>query len=181
MSQLMSKPPLHAHGIQTEASHVRAHVGVIARSVFVFLTKHGRAACEASDIRDAVAYQPGVAYPTARGKPVPLDRIRDLRRIDLSVWPVWDQFNKDASTSVKGRMAVEVVLHLLRRGGFPFWVQSVAETRDTDIQISGTDIVCINRTLIQVKCDWTAGPRSIPGCSGNLFLQTAELNPLRLH
>lgn len=178
---MSNHPPLHKHGIQNETSHVRAHGGVIARSVFVFLTKHGRAACEASDIRDAVAYQPGVSYPTAKGKAVPLDRIRDLRRIALSSWPVWDRFAKDASTSTKGRLAVEVVLHVLRRGGFPFWVQSASETRDTDIQISGTDIVCVNRTLIQVKCDWAAGPRSIPGCSGNLFLQTAELNPLHLH
>lgn len=176
----MSYPMLHEHGIQNESSHVRAHVGVLARSIFVFLTKHGRAACEAVDISEAVAYQPGVAYPTARGKKVPLDRIRDLRTLDLSAWPVWDKFDKNASTSEKGRRAVSVVLHALRLGAFPFWV-SASESQDARIQISGTDIVCANRTLIQVKCDWTAGPRTVPGCSGNLFLQTAELNPLGLH
>jgi hypothetical protein len=45
------------------------------------------------------------------------------------------------------------------------------------LQIEGMDIIVNCKVKIQVKCDFTGGRK--PLGSGNLFLQTAECNPLR--
>lgn len=171
--------PLHEHGIHTEDSFIRAHVGVNARSVYVFKTEDAKRAIHTYNFEQRKAYQPGVSVPTAMGWIAPIEMIDNVRVLKIPNWPLWDGFCETLSTSQKGAKAVDIVLALIERGRFPFWIKA-SESKDRKIQISGTDILVDNRTAIQVKCDFKAGPRSVPGCSGNLFLQSHEINPLGL-
>lgn len=170
---------LHEHGIHTENSHIRAHVGVISKRVYVFKTECAKKAVSSLKLEQRIAYQPGYSKPTARGWLAPLDAIEDMRVINCTGWPLFEGFNDTLSTAQKGAKAVDIVLALIERGRFPFWIKA-AETKDKAIQISGTDIVVDNKTAIQVKCDFKAGPKVINGCTGNLFLQSHEINPLGL-
>lgn len=166
------------HGIQTEDADIRAHVGVLARSVFVFRTLEALETLNSGIYREATATQTGVQGITGKGWLVPIGSIHDLRILRLSAWPQWVDFRQEMSTSEKGALAVCIVLALIERGRFPFWADC-EEDKTRDIQVKGTDIIVGLRSRIQVKCDWKAGPKEIAGCSGNLFLQNAERNPLR--
>jgi hypothetical protein len=147
----------------------------------VFKTENAIRAIHANKERlfERVAYQPGVSIPTAKGWCVPIQWIDDVRALPCKSWPQWEGFCKELSTSDKGARAVDIVLALIERGRFPFWVKT-SESKDRDIQISGTDIVVDMKTNIQVKCDFDCGPKDIQGCTGNVYLQTAEINPLGL-
>jgi len=169
---------LFEHGILNERADIRAHVGVTAKMVFVFKTRDGVEAAKGAEER--FAWQPGVNDgPTANGWVVPIESIIGLRTIRIPNWPAWAMFLGNENDPVeKGKIAVSIVLDLMKRAGFPFWVDA-AESKDVNIQKHGTDIFVGFKKMVQVKCDWTAGPKSIRGCSGNLYLQTAERNPLR--
>jgi len=125
-----------------------------------------------------VAFQPGVDGVTAEGWKIAISDIDDMRVIHVPNWPLWEGFSEKLSTSQKGKMAVNIVEHLMRRGGFPFIVEA-RDSQNVHIQIKGTDIVVAFKTRVQVKCDYRAGTMDINGCTGNLFLQTAERNPLK--
>jgi|TARA_R110000824_G_C14859724_1_gene641039 hypothetical protein len=165
-------PSLREHGIQTEDSDIRCHVAPGTRNVFVFRT--AAALHVMGDGPERTASQPGVSGVTGRGRVVPWDAIPGMRRIRWYSVEWWTWFARDQSTSEKGAHAVQVVQHLLGAGRFPLWCGDVDESKDATIQIAGTDIVVAGRWRIQVKCDYDAGP----GGTGNLFLQTAECNPL---
>jgi hypothetical protein len=169
---------LFAHGIQNEDSDIRAHVGVRARTVFVFRTEEARRLVEGRDQASGrFAGQSGVNGPTAFGFPVALSEFHDLRRIEYPGCCFWAGWTNDLDTSRKGRRAVYVVTSLLSQGRFPLWI-ACAESKDRAVQIAGTDIVVCCKQRIQVKCDYNAG--DAPGCTGNIYLQTAERNPLKL-
>jgi len=170
-------PSLFDSGIHTENSDIRAHVSVAGKTIYVFQTKHGVAAMEAStNIKEAS--QPGVEGITAKGKAVPWDSIKGLRRLKYHSWPRWDEFSQQMTTSQKGSLAVSCVTDSMREGRFPFWLDAAEDKRE-NIQIKGTDIVIFCRKKIQVKCDWHCGER--PPGTGNIFLQFAERNPLKAH
>jgi len=167
---------LFEYGIQTEASDIRAHVSVVARTIYVFPTENGRAivASGCYPLRDAS--QPGVVGRTASGWLVPIADIPDLRRIKFPTWTGWCEFRDTLSTTAKGALAVRCVVEMMRTGRFPFWLNAAEDDR-RNIQVSGTDIVVFCRKKVQVKCDYRAGEK--PVGTGNLFLQKAERNPLR--
>jgi hypothetical protein len=170
---------LHEHGIQNENSAIRAHVGVISKRVYVFKTENARRAIDACKFEKRLAFQPGYSKPTADGWIAPIEAIEDIREINCAGWPLFEGFVPTLPTNEKGAKAVDIVLGLIERGLFPFWIKS-SETKDKDIQIKGTDIIVDNKTSIQVKCDYKAGPKDINGCSGNLYLQSHEINPFGL-
>jgi len=176
------QPKLFEYGIQLEQSDVRVHVSPATRRLYVFPT--GRAQdmlnARAKEFREATATQPGVAYATARGFLIPWKQIPELRIVDLSHKTWWDRFAYHANTSHKSACAVQVVQCALEHGYLPLWFKAAAETEHVTLQIKGADIVLFARTVIQVKCDWSAGPVEFGG-TGNIFFQTAELNPLRRH
>jgi hypothetical protein len=167
---------LYPHGIFQEDSDIRVHVAPGTRAIYVFQTARAIEAIQAGDYKLVTASQPGVAGPTAAGYAIPCKAIRGMRRITIDGGPWWECFAATDSTSLKGTKAVEVVKILLATGRLPLWVVEPAnDSRDVKVQIKGTDIVCWGKWKIQVKCDWRAGD----GGSGNVFLQTAERNPLR--
>jgi len=66
----------------------------------------------------------------------------------------------------------------MRLGMFPLWARA-KESDLAKLQIEGTDVLLVGEWRIQVKCDFYAGDGSHPSATGNLFLQTAELNPFK--
>jgi len=177
-------PPveLFDYGIYTECSDVRAHVGVLAKMVFVFPTRNAISAVEEHNPKLVFGFQSGVSAPTASGWLIALELIRDLRTIPVkSNWSGWYGWTDNLSTTQKGQRAVELVLQMLRLGRLPIWLDNVEDDPRQNIQIKGTDIVVYAHKRIQVKCDFRAGPKSIPGCTGNIFIQKSERNPLRLN
>jgi hypothetical protein len=166
------------YGIMQEKSDIRAHVGVVARCVFVYRTREGVALLLSGKYELRPAYQPGVEGPTAWGAPVPVSHFKDIRRLRVSGWPQFEGWTETLCPTEKGRRAVDVVVSLLARGRFPLWVTTQEDSRQS-VQIKGADIVVFANQKIQVKCDYRAG--DAPGCSGNLYLQTRERNPKHLH
>ena len=65
-----------------------------------------------------------------------------------------------------------------------FWESDLEMALDHILEQSGQDGFIdewigrrTGRWKTQVKCDFTAGPRKLKGCSGNLYVQIAECNP----
>lgn len=165
---------LFAYGILQEQSDIRAHVGVLSRCVYVFQTRLARELLSTNEYEQAPAKQPGVNGWTANGWKVPWKEIPDIRRLPFISYD-WSVFREADSTSDKGRKAVDVVIALMKKGRFPLWLDA-EESDNVKIQLKGTDIVLFNRKRIQVKCDWRCGEGA--GCTGNIYLQSAERNPL---
>ena len=175
---LRCQQALFEYGIHTEDSHVRAHVSVVNRCIYVFETRRAIEAIEAHNPEKATASQPGVDGITASGWLVKPEWIADLRVVEPSVaFRGWGRFSYEMKTSEKGRWAVDMVVSAMRSGKFPLWLNAEEDDRE-NIQIQGTDIVLFCRKKIQVKCDAKAGP---PPGTGNLFLQSHERNPLKAH
>lgn len=170
---------LFNHGIQNENSDIRAHVGVLAQTVYVFQTKNWQFAVSQSQAAIKSASQPGVIGSTATGYVVPIDCIPDIKIISLVSESFWNYCNATSSLQDKGKFAVGVVRYLLRKGMFPLWIANSIETTDKELQIDGTDIQLDVSKRIQVKCDYKAG--NGPGCTGNLYLQMTERNPNKIH
>ena len=172
---------LFEHGIFSENSHIRAHVAPVTRSVYVFRTQAALDILKdkGHQYEMATAGQSGVDGPTALGYKIPWQEIPDIRRVQWKSNPWWERFSVSDSTSEKGRKAVEVVAELLKIGRFPLWCAGPAkDSEDIKLQRKGTDIMLWGQWRIQVKCDYSAGPKA-DGGSGNLYLQVAERNPLR--
>jgi hypothetical protein len=168
------------YGIMEERSDIRAHVGPYARCVFVYRTALMRELVTERKYEIAYACQPGFNGVTGRGWCVPLEDIPDLRTINCKTWR-WEKFPFQGTTSAKGSAAVVVCIRLLKLGRFPLWVSAQDDERQS-VQIQGTDLVVFARQRIQVKCDLKAGLKSHHlCCSGNLFVQNAERNPLSRH
>lgn len=172
-------PELFDYGIQTEKSDIRAHVAVAAHRIIVFRTPLVLRLIQSGKYPSATATQPGAIGPTANGYKLPVGDIPDLRELRFESYN-WNAFpDHSASTSDKGKGAVDVVCKLLRRGRFPLWIEADEDDRHS-IQILGTDIVVFAKQKIQVKCDWFAGRKEWNSrCSGNVYIQISEKNPLK--
>ena len=172
---------LYEYGIHTEKSDIRAHVSVVNRRVYVFETHKAIETISNKEYPKRYASQPGCNNePTALGFIVPWKDIPDIKEVEARGWRGWSEFRHEMTTSEKGNHAVQLVVRLMEIGRFPMWLKNQSETQDTEIQIKGVDIIVRMNKLIQVKCDWSAGPKE-KGGTGNLFLQIAESNPLKRH
>lgn len=168
------------YGIHTEKSDIRAHVSVTTKSVYVYMTTSGVDAISNNDsYRKVPAYTGNII--TAMGYLVPPADIPGCKRIVIpnDLLQNAKLTNPKETTTAKGNKAVYIVKEMLKRRLIPFSFD-VAEITDEMMQISGTDIFIKAQAKVQVKCDWTAGPRELGG-SGNLFLQIAECNPFKQH
>jgi len=174
-----SQPKLFEHGIMADKSDIRCHVAPITRLVYTFQTHEmKRILSEPHGFKKRQADQPGVVGRTSEGWLVPIDQIPGVRRTIWKSEPWWDRFDALASTSAKGRAAESVVRDLLALGRIPLWLIANS-SKDAGFQMQGRDYLCWGRWVISVKCDLRAGPVS-DGGTGNLYIETAERNPLRL-
>lgn len=183
------------HGIQTESSTLRAHVGVEAGIVYVFSTKNALRVISSKTYkrRPVKSEVEGQQIITATGYAVPV--------LDLSPRQVYarDIINSVGfvnggylSSSDKGRKAQLVVEGLLKSGRFPLPV-SPAIVSDANLQRDGYDLIVSGEWRVEVKCDWRAGvvnnvfhapadrERLTQVLTGNVYLQIAECNPLGQH
>ena len=166
---------LFEHGVLTEGSDIRAHVGFRMRSVYIYETRRVHE-LDLDKYKLVGACQPGVKGQTAQGWLVPPEDIPGMvikRPCRQGSMRIWLAYHDSLSTTEKGRLAVAMVEGLMRVGHFPLWIRTT-ETTDRDIQIKGTDIIVTACKRVQVKCDWKAG-------APYLFLQKSERNPLHLH
>lgn len=179
---IVMHPKLFEYGIQLERSDIRVHVSPSTKCFYVFPTAAAQALLDerGQDFKEVLAFQPGIEYPTARGRLVPHTAIPKLQVLRLPDCAWWANFKANDNTSRKGALAVRAVIWALRSGRLPLWVAAASETESVSLQHKGTDILLTHRWRIQVKCDWDAGPKESGG-SGNLFLQNAEVNPRRRH
>lgn len=162
------------YGILEEKSDIRAHV--TDKTVYVFKTKEviELIILKGNEFKIFYAYQPGCGEITGKGYLIKPDMINDIRRLNFHSWFGWDSYNEEWNTTIKGNWAVECVIELIRMGRFPFWLD-VKQTADVKIDIQGTDILVVMNQRIQVKCDYPIAK------TGNLAIQTHEINPLKRH
>ena len=179
----IEQPTLFNHGILNEQSDIRAHVCVLALTVYAFPTIEGVRAIERGIennwLKPKKAWQPGVEYATADGYPVPWHEIRFIKRIPVDLEDL-KEFSLLLPTEEKGKLAVNVVQNCLKNGRFPLFANGEV-VNDVDMQIKGMDIYVRGNWKIQVKCDFKGGGDGKDGTTGNLYLQTHELNPLKKH
>jgi len=174
------------YGIQTEQSHIRAHVCPVVKRVYIYPTEFGIAAIKSGQYVKVGGRQPGVSFFTSEGYLIPPFEIQRCVAITINedVWKAID-IQASLSTSEKGKRAMRLVVAMLKNGLFPF-PALVHEITDADLQISGADLlvragaIARRDIIIQVKCDFSGGEKQLGG-SGNLFLQVAECNPLGRH
>lgn len=167
---------LYEYGIFQENSHFRTHVAPKARTIYAYRTDEMIRHLKQNICVKKSATQKGVNYVTAEGYLVPCD-LDFIRPIYWHSQEWWSVFSEGDSTTEKGLKAVNVVKELMRAGRFPFWVVPEGVS-DVKMDIFGTDIIVSGIWKTQVKCDFPAGPKD-KKCTGNLFIQTHELNPLK--
>ena len=178
----MKPVELYNYGIQNEDSTLRAHVCPKVRRVYIFPTKCGLEAIKDGKGCPKNGYQPNVEYATGYGYCVPPFDIKGCVSLQFNN-SAWDKmkFCSDDSTSDKGNKAARLVKAMLLNGLFPLPLpRSAQDQLPADIEIKGTDIIvhlCGGTFKIQVKCDFNGGEKKLGG-TGNLYLQTAEINPL---
>jgi len=175
------------YGIHNENSHIRAHVCPVVKKVYVYPTQSGIQAIETKHYPCVRGYQENVEFATAEGYLIPPFDIEKCIGLSFkdSVWEIID-FRASDHTSEKGNKAIKLVLAMVKKGLFPLLITlSAREITDEELQVKGQDIIVPSSAIhaqediiIQVKCDYIGGEKGLGG-SGNLFLQTAESNPLK--
>jgi len=170
---------MHKYGIDEEQSDIRAHVSLPGRRLTVYRTADMVALIAGNKYRRKIATQPGVEFPTALGWLVPLNDIQPQFVITSGVFP-WDKWDHATmNCGQKGDMAVVCVKAAILANKFPLWVCGHVNG-DKELDIQGTDIIVSARRRIQVKYDAPAYPTK-DGGTGNLYVQTHECNPLKIH
>lgn len=168
---------MYEYGIAQEKSTQRAHVCFNVGTLYVYKTSACLESIDPNRHRVVNGYQPGVNYPTSKGYLVPPSDIKGIRRVSIPKKLLHRyMITDDQTTTQKGENAVNICTTLMRNGLFPFFV-SPYEVTDHQMQINGTDILVKGDHLVQVKCDMRGGE----GGTGNLFIQTHEINPLGMH
>lgn len=170
---------LYQYGIEEEQSDIRAHVSLPGRCVTVYKTADMVTLIQSRNYRQKFATQPGVDFPTAQGWLVPIGDIQPQYVLTSELYP-WRNYNHgDMNLGQRGDMAVQCVRAFIVSNKFPLWVCGHIND-DKELDIQGTDIVVSARRRIQVKYDWLAYSKD-KGGSGNLFIQSHECNPLKIH
>lgn len=161
-----------AHGINADLSDFRIHVCPISTKMYLFPTSKGR---EAADRCGAEHFG-----ETSRGKKVPVQNIEWVRwiAVDRSDWAAADIRETDRE-DIRGKKAEVLVLKYLREGRIGVPLNSYVVS-DVSNQFRGVDIKTeAAEFTIQVKCDYRGGIGN--GATGNLYIETHERNPRRLH
>lgn len=165
------------YGIQTEKSDIRAHVCVLAQACYVYETKKALPLAQSNRYHHRSVFTGSIK--TATGFAVPVVDIPECHTVNIpDSWMKKIGFSKYDNPSEKGEKAVKIVSGMVRTGRFPLMFLGCDLVDDEHMQISGTDIlISLQRDIrIQVKCDYKGGIGM--GCTGNLFLQVQECNPL---
>ena len=175
----MTNTKLIEYGIFQYSSDYCIHVSpIVTQCLFIYKTKLMQELIKTNDFRTAVARQAynGDFIITAEGYLVPCDN-KLIRTVKFPAPK--NKYNENMSTGKKGELAVVIVMYCLKNAMIAFEFD-VGEVKDKDMQILGNDVIAVSDFKIQVKCDWRAGSKE-DGGTGNLFVQTKECNPNRIH
>lgn len=174
-------PKMVEYGIQTEASDYRLHVCFCTGLLYLFPRFSALEMIESDLYPKAFARQPGVDYATGQGYLLPCDPLvfPDLVEIEIPTDIMQEvDCRLEDSLVVRGQKAERVVRMMFERKLVQTHLDLNLGSTNQKAQIEGIDF--ITRSLKhQVKCDFKGGPRERGG-TGNLFIQTAELNPFKL-
>jgi len=168
------------YGIQNwvENCDLMFHVAVVTKRVFRYEPKRAEKAMLSGKFLQVPVKTGNIV--TAKGYIIPPSAIEGCIGIVIP-HPIFHRasFNKTDNTTAKGKKAEQVVYEMIR-GGYLSLNLSVITVTDVGLQLDGLDLIPRQAENPQVKCDWKAGPRELGG-TGNLFIQTDECNPLKLH
>ena len=180
MNETIGNTTLVEYGIKQWAKEcdLMFHVSVATKRVYRYEPKKAVKAIENKEYAKRTAKQGNIT--TATGWLVPPNEIEGCLMM-LIPFPILQaaNFSPFDNPSEKGRKAEKVVRDMIRSGYLSLTLDVINVT-DPELQLDGLDIISIQATNIQVKCDWNAGPRELGG-TGNLFIQETESNPRRLH
>lgn len=169
------------HGIQTDESDIRIHIGVYSKCAYIFKTRKGYEAIDPSRHRPVPVYTQGIE--TAQGYLIKPEEIQGC-----SIVPIPDKlftasricsYPEKGYQGQKGQAATFITAEMLKMGLIAINLQ-IIEVNDKTMQIRGEDIHIKTDVTIQVKCDYRAGAGH-QRCTGNLFLQIKECNPFRIY
>lgn len=161
------------HGIEDEHSDIRVHV--FSNMACVFETQKMRDYLQSSrSLIQASASTEirGTKIKTSHGILVPVSKCEFICEVVTGeAAPVFGA----SDHTEKGRWAAGVVALMARRGILPLFIRDASESWERSVQLEGTDVIVQERFLIQTKCDLRISE------TGNLFIQTHEINPLQKH
>lgn len=167
------------YGIKNEQSDLRVHVCIKAKRIYMYETQKGVDMIKTNNYRKVSATQPGVDCITSYGYIIPPDDLDAICVTIPSDMLLYLPIQEDEPTSDKGYKASTYVKYMIESGIIPFKLRA-KEITNYNMQISGVDIVVSLSKKIQVKCDYAGGHKEFGG-TGNLFLQTQEINPLNMN
>lgn len=159
------------HGIEEERSDIRVHV--FYNNACVYETQKMRDYLrENSSLRtaNATTIVGGSEIKTSRGILVPVSECEFICKVETGCVPPELGPNDH---SEKGRWAADVVANMARKGMLPLFIRDASESWERSVQIEGTDVIVKELFRIQTKCDLRISD------TGNLFVQTHEINPLQ--
>jgi len=178
----MAFPTLIQHGIYEDESDWRIHICALIKIAYVFPTQAGKEAIKNTSSIEKIAWQKGISYPTGRGYCIPPNQISDCLQYHIPTH-VWNQYQFEYydSCGIKGRKAALIAKTMIEQGFIKIPMTHI-DIENKDLQIKGYDLIVSPKygKSIQVKCDYNGGDKKLGG-TGNLFLQTHELNPLNIH
>lgn len=166
------------YGFYQERVDLRAHVGVTAWRVYVYAWHSLLTTLDRGAFKEVSGKSFGQI--TARGFLVPPRDIEGCRVCDIpesyrGLFP----FAPTMTHKKKGELAAVLVDTLINDGHLLLPMTS-EQIEDRRLQLEGVDIIARANVRVQVKCDWDCGPKAHGG-TGNLFIQTAEINLYKQH
>lgn len=163
------------YGIFQEKSDYRVHVCPGAKSVYMFPTQSGVLAIQEGHGKEmSVRKAEYRNIETARGYIVHISKIQNLKRVVIPDDLQRLALPMNANSGEKGLACVEITKQMIQRNLLPIQME-IHDIDDEAMQISGLDIVITTKVKIQVKCDYPLA------ATGNVFLQTMECNPFKIH
>lgn len=171
------------HGIQKYESDYIVHVCYVAGEIFVYSPDAGMVAIDSGKYIKRPAYQMvnGKRVLTAGGYTIPPEEINGCSWEEIPDQIKTRHIIKNIQdTSTKGQKASDIVRDCIISGCFPV-APKIKEECDLTLQNKGYDlIVSVEYGSLEIKCDYRGGHRSRGG-TGNLYLQTCEINPNKMH
>jgi len=174
------------YGIQKHKSDLIAHVCFVAKHIYSFSPSNAVIAIRTGKYRKVAVYQfvGTQKVRTSGGYLVPPDKLNGCvwARIPQDIL-IAHSIRNSMTTSNKGMAAQNVIIDSIKNRTFPFpdSMFVIDEVCDENIQVKGIDLVIVPTIgKIESKCDLRGGHKEFGG-TGNLFLQTCEINPLKLY
>lgn len=166
------------YGVYQERVDLRAHVSVTAWRVYYYPLRTLLQTLDQGEFRTGIAQTDGQV--TGKGYLVPPRLIEGCRVCEIpESYRGLFVFKSTMTTKVKGRLAALLVETLINDGVLLLPMTS-EQIEDKRLQIEGVDIIARASVRLQVKCDWNCGSKAHGG-TGNLFIQTAEINLYKQH